>query len=57
MKTFVVIIKIILAITLTTIGVNHLSQPSNLWVALGLVEIALAIILIYRPLKLLIKQL
>lgn len=57
MKAFLIILKIILAISLITIGVNHLNEPSNLFVTIGLFEIALAFILIYSPLKLLIKNL
>jgi len=56
MKAFLIILKIVLAITVTTLGVNNLSKPSNLLVAVGIVEIALALILIYGPVKLLIKQ-
>ena len=56
MKAFLIILKIVLAISVTTLGVNNLSKPSNLLVAVGVVEIALALILIYGPVKSLIKQ-
>ncbi len=56
MKTFLLILKVILAIALITLAVENLSEPSNLSVAFGLIEISLAIILIYSPVKSLIKQ-
>jgi uncharacterized membrane protein HdeD (DUF308 family) len=56
MKTLLLILKFILAIALITVGVNNLSEPSNLSVTFGLLEIALALILIYSPVKSLIKN-
>ena len=56
MKIFLLVLKVILAIALVTLGVNKLSEPSNLGVAIGLIEIALALLLIYGPVKSLIKQ-
>lgn len=56
MKIFLLVLKVMLAIALITIGVGNLSEPSNLSVAFGLIEIALALVLIYSPLKSIIKQ-
>jgi hypothetical protein len=56
MKIFLLLLKVILAIALITHGVNNLSEPSNLSVAIGLAEIALALMLVYGPVKSLIKQ-
>lgn len=56
MKIFLLVLKLALAVALITIGVNNLSEPSNLSVTFGLIEIALALILISGPLKSLFKQ-
>jgi len=55
MKIFLLVLKLALAIALITLGVNNLSEPSNLSVTFGLIEIALALILIYGPAKSLLK--
>ncbi|SKB92392.1 hypothetical protein [Daejeonella lutea] len=56
MKTFILFVKVILAIALLTIGADNLSKPSNLLVTFGIIEIFLALFLIYSPLKTFIKQ-
>ncbi|MFD2164318.1 hypothetical protein ACFSJU_18055 [Paradesertivirga mongoliensis] len=56
MKIFIVALKVLLAIFLITAGCSQISQPSNLRVLIGVFEILLAIILLYSPLKSLIKQ-
>lgn len=57
MKEFLSIIKILVALTVLTFGCSNLSEPSNLSVAIGLFEISVALILLFHPLKTLIKQL
>ncbi|MBC8052612.1 MAG: hypothetical protein H7Y13_06070 [Sphingobacteriaceae bacterium] len=57
MKSFIVLLKVLLAIFLITAGCNQISKPSNFFVAIGFFEILLAILVLYSPLKSLIKQL
>ncbi len=56
MKTGFLILKVILAIALITLGADNLSEPSNIAVAFGLIEIILGLILLYAPVRSLFKH-
>jgi len=51
------LICIIVSIAIITYGVNNLSEPSNLQVAIGIGEIVLGLLILYFPLKKLFKKL
>lgn len=51
------LICIIASIAIITYGVNNLSEPSNLQVAIGICEIVLGLLILYFPLKKLFKKL
>ena len=57
MRLFWIVIRILLAIALITEGLSNISQPSNVLVALGVFEVVLALVLMYQPAKIFIKQL
>ena len=57
MKQIIILIRVIAAIVLITLGVDNLSEPSNLAVAIGVGEIILALILIFGPIKSLFNKL
>ena len=57
MKQIIILIRVTAAIVLITIGVDNLSEPSNLAVAIGVGEIILALILIFGPIKSLFNKL
>jgi uncharacterized membrane protein HdeD (DUF308 family) len=56
MKQIIILIRIIAAIILITMGVDNISAPSNWKVALGAAEVLLGIILIYKPFISLFKK-
>ncbi|MCZ4225138.1 hypothetical protein [Pedobacter rhodius] len=51
------LIFIIASIIIITYGVNNLSEPSNLQVAIGVAEIILGLLVLYFPTKKLFKKL
>jgi len=51
------LIKVILAIVIISFGIIHISQPSNLEVYIGVGEVIIAMVLLYGPIKQLIKNL
>ena len=57
MKQLFVLIRVIAAIVIITLGVNNLSEPSNLDVAIGVAEIILGLALVFGPIRLLFKKL
>jgi uncharacterized membrane protein HdeD (DUF308 family) len=57
MKQLFVLIRVIAAIVIITLGVNNLSEPSNVDVAIGVAEIILGLALVFGPLRLLFKKL
>jgi len=57
MKQIIILIRIIAAIILITLGVNNLSEPSNVDVAIGIGEIILGLALVFGPIKSLFKKL
>jgi uncharacterized membrane protein HdeD (DUF308 family) len=57
MNQIIILIRVIAAIILITVGVDNLSKPSNLEVAIGLFEIALGLAIVYKPIKSLFKKL
>ncbi|WP_162796172.1 hypothetical protein [Pedobacter namyangjuensis] len=56
MKQIIILIRVIAAIVLITIGVDNLSQPSNTEVAIGAIEIFLGLAIIFAPIKSLFKK-
>lgn len=57
MKQIIMLIRVIAAMVLITIGVDNISEPSNVEVAIGIVEVILGIAVIYKPITLLFKKL
>lgn len=57
MKQVIILIRVIVAIILITLGVNNLSEPSNFDVGIGLGEIILGLAIVYSPIKSLFKKL
>lgn len=57
MKPLFILIRVIAAIVIITLGVNNLSQPSNVDVAIGVAEIILGLALVFGPIRLLFKKL
>ena len=57
MKQIIILIRVIVAIILITLGVNNLSEPSNTEVAIGVFEIILGIAIVFRPITSLFKKL
>ena len=56
MKQIIIIIRVIAAIILITLGVDNLSEPSNTLVAVGVLEIMLGIAIVFRPITSLFKK-
>ncbi|MES2650461.1 MAG: hypothetical protein V4663_01910 [Bacteroidota bacterium] len=56
MKQIIILIRVIAAIVLITIGVNNLSEPSNTEVAIGVFEIILGIAIVFKPITSLFKK-
>ncbi len=56
MKQLILALRIIAAFVLITFGVNNLSEPSNFKVGMGLLEILLGLIILYRPVISLFKK-
>jgi len=57
MKQISILIRVIVAIVLVTIGVNNLSEPSNTDVAIGIFEIMLGLAIVFKPITALLKKL
>lgn len=57
MKPLFILIRVIAAIVIITLGVNNLSEPSNVYVAIGIAEIILGLALLFDPIRLLFKKL
>jgi hypothetical protein len=57
MKQIIILIRVIAAIAIITLGVNNLSEPSNTDVAIGVAEIILGLALVFGPIRLLFKKL
>ena len=56
MKQIIILIRVIAAIILITVGVDNISEPSNVDVALGVFEVALGIAVVYKPIISLFKK-
>ncbi len=57
MNQIIILIRVIAAIILITLGVDNISEPSNFDVALGVVEVILGIAVVYKPITSLFKKL
>ncbi len=57
MKQIILLIRVIAAITLLTLGVDNLSEPSNTLVAIGVFEILLGVAIVFGPIITLFKKL
>jgi uncharacterized membrane protein HdeD (DUF308 family) len=57
MKQISILIRVIAAIILITLGVDNLSEPSNTMVALGAFEILLGLAIVFKPITSLFKKL
>ncbi len=57
MKQIILLIRVIVAIVLISLGVNNLSEPSNTEVAIGVFEIILGIAIVFSPINSLFKKL
>lgn len=57
MKQIIMLIRVIMAIVLITLGVNNLSEPSNTDVAIGVFEIILGLAIVFTPITSLFKKL
>lgn len=57
MKQIIILIRVIAAIAIITLGVNNLSEPSNVDVAIGIAEIILGLALVFGPIRTLFKKL
>ena len=57
MKQIIILISVIAAIVLITLGVDNISEPSNVDVAIGVFEVILGIAIIYKPVTSLFKKL
>jgi uncharacterized membrane protein HdeD (DUF308 family) len=56
MKQVVILMRVIIAIVLITIGVNNISEPSNFDVAIGAIEVIIGVAVIYNPIVSLFKK-
>jgi len=56
MNQIIILIRVIAAIILITLGVDNISEPSNFDVALGVVEVILGIAVVYKPIVSLFKK-
>jgi len=57
MKQIIILISVIAAIVLITLGLDNISEPSNIDVAIGVFEVILGIAIIYKPITSLFKKL
>lgn len=57
MKQIIILIRVIAAVVLITLGVDNISEPSNLDVAIGVFEVILGVAIIYKPITSLFKKL
>ena len=57
MNQIIILIRVIAAIILITLGVDNLSEPSNTMVALGVFEILLGLAIVFKPITSLFKKL
>lgn len=57
MKLIIILIRVIAAIILISLGVDNLSEPSNSMVALGVFEILLGLAIVFKPITTLFKKL
>jgi small-conductance mechanosensitive channel len=51
MKQIFILIRVIAAIVLITLGVDNLNEPSNFLVGVGIAEIILGLAVVYGPIK------
>lgn len=56
MKLIIILIRVIAAIILITLGVNNISEPSNTEVAIGVFEVLLGLAIVYQPITILFKK-
>jgi uncharacterized membrane protein HdeD (DUF308 family) len=56
MNQIIILIRIIAAIILITLGVDNISEPSSLKVAIGVAEVILGIAFVYKPIVSLLKK-
>ncbi len=57
MNQIIILIQVIAALILITLGVDNLSKPDNLEVSIGVFEIILGLAVVYKPIKSLFKKL
>ncbi len=57
MKQIIILLRVIAAIILITLGVDNLSEPSNMMVAIGVFEILLGLAIVFKPITSLFKKL
>jgi hypothetical protein len=57
MNQIIILIRVIAAIILITLGVDNISEPSSLKVAIGVAEVILGIAFVYQPIISLFKKL
>lgn len=56
MKSFLLFGQVVLSIILITFGFNQISKPSDLFLTVGVLSVFVGVVLLYRPIKALIKQ-
>ncbi|WP_379084849.1 hypothetical protein [Pedobacter sp. UC225_65] len=56
MKPIIILIRVIAAIILITLGVNNISEPSNTEVAIGVFEVLLGLAIVYQSITILFKK-
>lgn len=56
MKTFLMLLKVVIAIILLSLAAENISKPSNFYVFIGIIEVLMSLILLYKPVKLLISK-
>jgi len=56
MKQIIILIRVIAALLLVTMGVDNLSEPSNTEVVIGVLEIILGIAIVFSPIISLFKK-
>ena len=57
MRQIIILVRVIAAIILITLGVNNLSEPSNTIVGIGVFEILLGLAIVVKPITSLFKKL
>lgn len=57
MKQIIILIRVIAAIVLITLGVDNLSEPSNTEVIIGVFEIILGLAIVFGPITSLFRKL